>query len=142
MKDHSAILQTIEDEKDRILAAERWIWKHPETGYKEWKTHAYLKEQYEALGYRLTEFGNIPGFYTDLDTGRPGPTLAIMGELDALDIANHPESVNGMTHCCGHNCQCAEMIGIASGSGTKDDPFILRYTGEKTDGAPGTESEP
>ena len=36
----------------------------------------------------------------------------------------------------------AEMIGIASGSGTKDDPFILRYTGEKTDGAPGTESEP
>ena len=37
-----------------------------------------------------------------------------MGELDALDIANHPESVNGMTHCCGHNCQCAEMVGIAA----------------------------
>ena len=60
------------------------------------------------------EAGDIPGFYVDIDTGRPGPCLAIMGELDALDIANHPESVNGMTHCCGHNCQCAEMVGIAA----------------------------
>ena len=71
-------------------------------------------EKYEALGYSLTLAGNIPGFYTEVDTGRPGPKLAIFGELDALDIANHPESVNGMAHCCGHNGQSAALLGIAA----------------------------
>ncbi len=117
MEDRSAILNAIEAEKDRILAAERWIWKHPETGYREWKTHAYLKEQYESLGYTLTEFGNIPGFYTDLDTGRPGPTFALFGELDSLIVPTHPECdpETGAVHACGHNCQSAALLGVAIG---------------------------
>ena len=97
-----------------ILDAERWLWAHPQTGFTEWEAHNYLVEKYEALGYTLTLAGNIPGFYTEVDTGRPGPKLAIFGELDALDIANHPESVNGMTHCCGHNGQSAALLGIAA----------------------------
>ena len=117
MKDCSIILNTIEEGKDRILAAERHIWKHPETGYREWKTHAFLKEQYEALGCTLTEFGNIPGFYTDLDSGRPGPCLAIFGELDSLIVPTHPECdpETGAVHACGHNCQSAALLGIAIG---------------------------
>ncbi len=97
-----------------VLDAERWLWAHPQTGYTEWEAHAYLKDAFEKLGYTLTEPGDIPGFFTDLDTGRPGPRLCIMGELDALDIANHPESVNGMTHCCGHHGQGAALLGIAA----------------------------
>ena len=108
------IVKNVDKYRQDILDAERWIWKHPEVGYTEWQTNAYMLEKFKDYGYSPVEAGDIPGFYVDLDTGRPGPTLAIMGELDALDIANHPESVNGMTHCCGHNCQCAEMIGIAA----------------------------
>lgn len=100
--------------KELMLEAERWLWKHPQTGYTEWEANAYLTERFEALGYTLTQAGNIPGFITDVDTGKPGPMLAIMGELDALDIANHPESVNGMTHACGHHGQAATMLGIAA----------------------------
>ena len=76
----------IENKKEQILAAERHIWANPETGYREWKTHAYLKEAFEALGYEVVEAGNIPGFYTDLDTGRPGPKIAVFGEMDGLLI--------------------------------------------------------
>jgi len=108
------IVKNVDKYRQDILDAERWIWKHPEVGYTEWQTNAYLLEKFRSYGYEPVEAGNIPGFYVDLDTGRPGPCLAIMGELDALDIAAHPESVNGMTHCCGHNCQCAEMVGIAA----------------------------
>ena len=108
------IVKNVDKYRQDILDAERWIWQHPETGYTEWQTNAYLLEKFKGYGYFPVEVGDIPGFYVDLDTGRPGPTLAIMGEMDALDIANHPESVNGMTHCCGHNCQCAEMVGIAA----------------------------
>ncbi len=105
--------------RQEMFEAERWLWRHPQTGYTEWEANAYLIEKFEAAGYTLVRadqdprFGPIPGFYTDIDTGRPGPSLCIMGELDALDIAGHPEAVNGMSHCCGHNCQAAGMLGLA-----------------------------
>ncbi len=108
------IVNNVDTVRQLILDAERWIWAHPQTGYTEWQAHDYLVEKYEALGYTLVKAGNIPGFYTDVETGKPGPKVAIFGELDALDIANHPESVNGMTHCCGHNAQSAALLGIAA----------------------------
>ena len=114
------ILKNVDAHKQEILDAERWLWAHPQTGYTEWQANEYLIEKWEALGYKLIRadqdpnYGKIPGFYTDVDTGKPGPTFAIMGELDALDIANHPESVNGMTHCCGHHGQGAAMLGVAA----------------------------
>ncbi len=108
------LVQNVDKHREMILQAERWLWAHPETGFTEWQTHEYLKEQFEKLGYTLTLAGNIPGFYADVDTGRPGPKLCIMGEMDALDIAGHPESVNGRAHCCGHNCQGAALLGIAA----------------------------
>lgn len=108
------IAQAVDKHRAMILEAERWLWAHPQTGYTEWEAHQYLKERFESLGYSLTLAGDIPGFYTDVDTGIPGPKLCIMGELDALDIANHPESVNGMTHCCGHHGQGAALLGMAA----------------------------
>lgn len=108
------LVKAVDLHKQEVFDAERWLWAHPQTGYTEWEAHGYLAEKYTALGYELVMAGNIPGFYTDLDTGRPGPKLCIMAELDALDIANHPESVNGMAHSCGHHAQGAALLGIAA----------------------------
>lgn len=108
------LVSNVEKQKEMILEAERWLWKHPQTGFTEWQAHQYLAEKFEAMGYELTLAGNIPGFYADLDTGKPGPKVCIMAELDALDIKNHPESVNGMAHCCGHHGQGAALLGVAA----------------------------
>ena len=99
-----------------MLDAERFIWKNPETGYKEWKTHEYLETEFAKLGYELTLAGDIPGFTTLVDTGRPGPTIAVFGELDSVICANHPEAdpVTGAVHTCGHNCQAAALLGLAA----------------------------
>ncbi len=93
-----------------------YIWKNPEPGYKEWKTTKYMEEQFEKLGYTLVKAGNIPGFYADLDTGRPGPKVAILGELDSLIVGNHPEcdKETCAVHACGHNAQCATLLGVAA----------------------------
>ena len=117
MSDRIALLaRAVDAEKDNILAAERYIWKHPETGYREWNTHRYMKEHFERLGYTVTEAGNIPGFITELDTGRPGPTLGIFAEMDSLIVPTHPECdpATGAVHACGHHAQSAAMIGIAA----------------------------
>ena len=83
------IVNNVDTVKQLILDAERWIWAHPQTGYTEWQAHDYLAEKYEALGYTLVKAGNIPGFYTDVETGKPGPKVAIFGELDARYWQNH-----------------------------------------------------
>lgn len=110
------IFEIVDKNKELILTAERDLMGMPELAFREWKTHAYMKEQFEKLGYSLFEPGDIPGFYTDVETGRPGPKIAIFGELDALPCPNHPfaDKETGAAHACGHNCQCATLLGIAA----------------------------
>ena len=51
-----------------------------------------------------------------MDTGREGPTLLIMGELDSIICPSHPECdpETGAVHSCGHNAQCAGLLGVAA----------------------------
>ena len=75
-----------------------------------------MEKIFEDFGYELTKAGDIPGFYTLIDTGREGPTVLIMSELDALICRTHPECDpdTGAVHACGHHAQCAAMVGIAA----------------------------
>lgn len=106
----------IERVRTEILEAERYIWNHPETGYREWNTHAYLKEKYEKMGYTLHEAGNIPGFWCEADTGRPGPCIGVFGEMDSLIVPTHPacDRTTGAVHSCGHHAQSAALLGVAA----------------------------
>ncbi len=110
------LLNAVDKYRKLILDSERYIWNNPETGYKEVKTSKYMQETFEDLGYDLTLAGDIPGFYTVVDTGRPGPTVLIMGELDSIICPQHPECdrETGAVHSCGHNAQCAALVGIVA----------------------------
>ena len=112
------ILQScVEKHRQLIADAFTYLWKNPETGYKEWKSHKYLADAFEKLGYKLTLAGDIPGFTAELDTGRPGPTVAVFGELDGLYCPTHPEAdpETGAVHACGHCAQVAALLGLAAG---------------------------
>ena len=106
----------VEKHRHLILDAERYIWNHPETGYKEFETSAYMEEKFKELGYDLTMAEGITGFYTTLDTGKEGPTVLILGELDSIICPEHPEcnKETGAVHSCGHNAQCAALLGVAA----------------------------
>ncbi len=110
------LVNAVEKYRKLILDAERYIWQNPETGYKEVKTNKYLAEKFEELGYELNYAENITGFYTTLDTGREGPTVLILGELDSVICPSHPDSdkQTGAVHACGHNVQTATLLGIAA----------------------------
>lgn len=110
------IFDLVDNYKNLILEAERWIWNNPEPGYKEFKTNKYMAQAFEQMGYNLTYAENITGFYTTIDTGRPGPTILVLAELDSLINFNHPEcdKETGAVHNCGHHGQCAAMLGIAA----------------------------
>ncbi len=110
------IIQAAEKHRPLILNAEKYIWAHPETGYREVETTAYLAAQFASLGYEITRPEDITGFYTVIDTGRSGATVLIMAELDAVICPTHPDAdpETGAVHACGHNAQCAGLVGIAA----------------------------
>lgn len=110
------IAKIVDEHRQLILDTLDYIWKNPETGYREWKTTKYMEDVFTSLGYDIVKAEGIPGFYTVIDTGRPGPELLIMGELDSLICQTHPEAdpETGAVHCCGHAAQCAALTGIAA----------------------------
>ena len=110
------ISYAVDKHRELILSAERYIWKNPETGYREVKTSKYMEEIFEKLGYELVRAEGIPGFYTVLDTGREGPEVLILGELDCIICPSHKDAdpITGAVHACGHNAQCAALIGVAA----------------------------
>lgn len=113
MKD---LISAVEKHRSLILETERYVWENPETGYKEVKTSKYLENIFRDLGYELNMAEGITGFYTVIDTGREGPEVLILGELDSIICPSHPESdpVTGAVHSCGHNAQVAALVGIAA----------------------------
>lgn len=110
------IVSEVNKYRDLILKAHEFIWSNPETGFREVKTSAYLEKAFEELGYDLVKAENIPGFYTVVDTGKPGPEVLILGELDALICTDHPDAdkKTGAVHCCGHSAQSAALLGVAA----------------------------
>lgn len=111
-----SLSNAVEKNRELILDALKYIWANPETGYKEVKTSKYMEEVFISLGYDIIKAEDIPGFYTILDTGREGPELLILGELDSLICSDHPDAdkETGAVHCCGHAAQCAALVGIAA----------------------------
>lgn len=109
-------MQMLEAYRKLMFDALDYIWANPETGYREWKTSTYLQEQYEDLGYNLVVAENIPGFYTTIDTGKEGPCVLVLGEMDAVICEAHPDAnpETGAVHACGHAVQSATLLGIAA----------------------------
>ena len=110
------IIRAVDKYRNLILDAERYIWQHPETGYKEYKTSAYMEEKFRELGYDIVKAQGITGFTAQIDTGREGPVLLVLGELDSIICPAHPEAdpETGAVHSCGHNAQSATLLGIAA----------------------------
>lgn len=110
------LCNAVEVNRKAIFNAHDYIWNHAESGFKEWETSAYLESAFESLGYKLHRAGDIPGFYTDWDTGKPGPKILVIGEMDSLIIPQHP-AARKETHCvhaCGHHAQSAALLGLAA----------------------------
>ncbi len=109
------IKQTVNKYLKTMVDADKYIWENPEVGYKEFKTNEYMLKEFEKLGYKTYRPTNITGFTCYFDTGKKGPTVLIIAELDGLYCATHPERdmKTNAVHSCGHNTQCATILGVA-----------------------------
>ena len=120
------ICEIIDSRRDALLSFADDIWRHAELGFQEYRTAEKFNEALKSLGLRTEEKLAVTGVKARLHggTGDPasdtagsesGPTVCLMGELDALPIPNHefanPET--GAAHCCGHHAQLTGVLGAA-----------------------------
>src|SRR6266852_100819 len=111
------IYAAIDARADAIVAIGERIRRHPELGFKEHRTARLVDETFQSLGLTTRTGLASTGVRSEIQGRRAGPTFAILGELDGLVVAGHPEAdpTTGAAHACGHNAQIAGLMGAAMG---------------------------
>jgi amidohydrolase len=102
---------------DEVIELRRHFHRHPEVSFSEHETSDRLRERLRQLGLELKPCPTETGVVAVLDTGRPGKTVMLRADIDALPI--HEESgvkfestIEGRMHACGHDAHMAIMVGV------------------------------
>ena len=111
------VCAAIDAHADKIKAICASINDEPELGFKEVKTSAKVAEFMRELGLEPQTGLAINGVKARAKGGKPGPTAAVLGELDAVGCPASAKAdlATGAAHACGHNMQVATMLAAACG---------------------------
>ena len=107
------ILSIIDAHAEQLQQIAEDIFNHPEQGYYEYRTAKLVTDYLKNLGLETEENLAITGVRAEIG-GKEGPNIALIGELDAVACATHPNaSAEGFAHACGHHAQIVCMLGAA-----------------------------
>ena len=107
----------IDRRADEIIALSADILAHPETGFFETRTSRVVQQTFEGMGLPFEAKLARTGVKARMSGRERGPTIGILGELDAILVPDSPvaDAQTGAAHACGHNAQIASMIGAGFG---------------------------
>ncbi len=94
--------------RSSLIQLRRDLHQHPELGYQEVRTAGIIAARLEQLGYRVRTGLGKTGVTGLLPGGRPGKTVLLRVDIDALPILEQAEvpwksQVPGVMHACGHD---------------------------------------
>jgi amidohydrolase len=104
--------------KAAMIAFRRDLHSHPELPWEEVRTTQRIAEELDKIGipYRLTE---PTGIIADIHGGKPGKTVALRADIDALPVTELNEKIDyksqivGKMHACGHDSHTAMLLTAA-----------------------------
>jgi len=116
MKD---IRQLVNKHKELFIKTRRDLHRIPEVGYTEEKTSAYVADYLKREGLAVQTGIAQYGVLGLLETGKPGPTLMIRADMDALLLQEETglefaSTHDGVMHACGHDAHMAMGLGAAT----------------------------
>jgi amidohydrolase len=102
-----------------VIAIRRDLHEHPELGFEERRTAALVATRLGALGYDVTEEIGITGVAGAMRGARPGKTVMLRADMDALPIEEendvaYASQTRGTMHACGHDGHVAMLLGAAT----------------------------
>jgi amidohydrolase len=92
--------------------------RHPELGFREFRTGGIVAKELAALGIEVTKGVGKTGVVALLEGAKPGPTLLLRFDMDALPIleetgAEYASQNQGVMHACGHDGHTAIGLTVA-----------------------------
>ena len=107
--------QTLQDETVQIR---RDFHQHPEIAFEEVRTAGIVAERMKALGLETKTGIGQTGVVSILDTGKPGKTVLLRADMDALPVAeeksvSYKSTLEGKNHACGHDGHTAILLSTA-----------------------------
>jgi amidohydrolase len=110
----------------KVIGWRRDFHQHPELSNRETRTAGVVAEHLRGLGLKVQTGVAHTGVVGLIDSGKPGPVVALRADMDALPVAEQVDlpfaskartTYNGqdvgVMHACGHDCHVAILMGVA-----------------------------
>lgn len=100
-----------------IIDLRRYFHRYPELSAQEFNTQKKIMQELSALGLECKPIAKT-GVIADLTGAKPGKTVAIRADIDALELMDecgkpYQSQNHGACHACGHDGHTAMLIGTA-----------------------------
>ncbi|MBC1319138.1 amidohydrolase [Listeria welshimeri] len=143
---NNTIKQTILNKEEEMITFRRDLHMHPELQWQEFRTTDQVAKELDKLGipYRRT---NPTGLIADLKGGKPGKTVALRADMDALPVQelnqdlSYKSTEDGKMHACGHDSHTSMLLTAAKALVEVKDElagtvrFIFQPSEENAEGA-------
>ena len=116
----------IQEVEEKVIQWRRHLHQNPELSNREFETAKYIEQHLTALGLEVQTGVAHTGVVGILRTGRPGPTIALRADMDALPVVERVDlpfaskvkttylgKDVGVMHACGHDTHVAMLMGAA-----------------------------
>lgn len=110
-----------------LIAIRQDIHSHPELGLQETRTSGIVADYFRKLGLEVRTGYARTGVLGILKGGKPGPVVAMRGDMDALPITEETDlpfaskvkamvegRETGLMHACGHDIHTTLLLGVAA----------------------------
>jgi amidohydrolase len=118
--------QQAKDIQAKVIEWRRHLHANPELSNREVKTAAYIAAHLNSLGLKVQTGVAVTGVVALLETGKPGPVVALRADMDALPVMERNSlpfaskvkttfngQETGVMHACGHDTHVAMLMGVA-----------------------------
>lgn len=110
-----SILSEAFELKEYMVEQRNYFHSHPELGLHEFNTCNHIEEELKKFGVAYRRVADV-NVIAEIDSGRPGKTLFLRADIDALpiqDAKNVPyrSQTPGVMHACGHDGHAAYLLG-------------------------------
>lgn len=125
--DNNTVAKKVLEIEPEVIKWRHHLHQHPELSNREFETAKYIEKHMRALGFEVQTNVAITGVVAILDSGKPGPTVALRADMDGLPVKEvndlpYKSVATGMfegnkvpvMHACGHDTHVAMLMGAAT----------------------------
>ena len=118
--------QQAKEIETRVVEWRRHLHQNPELSNRETQTAVYIATHLTKLGLKVQTGVAHTGVVALLETGKPGPVIALRADMDALPVTERNSlpfaskvkttfngQETGVMHACGHDSHVAILMGVA-----------------------------